>query len=234
MRNDLHEVLIERPRRGHRLKTARGNKPRAAEWTGEDSYADSYEPRQRRTKFFDDLLAPLRRWLRRQVGRPWNKIWSELTASIDTRSVVGRHLLDHVRQLVVISADYDAAQRAVILKPHLRRRSAPDEPVDGLYVDPRTGVLRWREPVPRRVLRRLPPAPRFDSAGNPIEFRPMAPTRGYFRGKGIWYEVEIAAIAPTTRSVPFDLMCNGFPFRITHKRQLNSRELLAAGLNNEA
>ena len=67
MRKDMHEVLIERPRGGHRRKTHRGNKPRVSEWTGEDSYASAYRPRQHRTKYFDDLLSPLERWLRKQV-----------------------------------------------------------------------------------------------------------------------------------------------------------------------
>jgi hypothetical protein len=234
MRTDLHEVLIERPRRGHRLKTARGNKPRAAEWIDEDSYADTYRPRRLRTKYFDDLLSPLRRWLRHQVDRPWNTVWSELAASIDTRSVVGQHLLDHVRDLVALDGEYDEAQRAVVLKPHLGRRRGRREPVDGLYVDPRTGLLRWREPPSRRALRRRPPQPVLDSEGRAVEFRSVTPTRLHLKRGGIWYEVDVAEVAPTTRRVPFDLACNGFQFQITRKRQLGSRELSAAKLTNDA
>jgi len=36
VRKDMHEVLIERPRRSHRRKTCHGDKPRVSEWTGED------------------------------------------------------------------------------------------------------------------------------------------------------------------------------------------------------
>lgn len=170
MRADLHEVLIERPRGGLRRKTARGNKPRAADWTGEDSCADSYDPGRHRTKCFDDLLSPLRRWLRSQVDRPWNKVWSELANGIDARSMSGAHLLDHVRELVTIDAEYDAARRTVVEKPHQRRYRREDAaPVDGLHVESRHDL-----------------ANRFQR------------------------------------------------FRITRKRQLNSRELLAARLNNDA
>ncbi len=119
MRSDLNEVLIERPRSGLRCKSARGNKPRAADRIGEDSYADSYRPRRLRTKYFDDLLSPLKRWLRSQVDRPWNKVWSELSASIDGRGVAGRHLLDHVCSLVTIQTEYDAKRRAVMPQPHV-------------------------------------------------------------------------------------------------------------------
>lgn len=51
---------------------------------------------------FDDKLGPARRWLRRQVGRPWDQVRSDLFARFDTRTTAGRHivfdhLLDEVR-----------------------------------------------------------------------------------------------------------------------------------------
>lgn len=234
MRADLHEVLIERPRRGDRPKTARGNKPRAVEWVDADSYPDSYRPRRQRTKYFDDLLSPLKRWLRAQVGRPWDKVWSELASGIDARSVVGRHLLDHVRCLVTSDSDYDATLRAAIYKPHVSPYHAARRTiVDGLYVDPRSGLLRWREPPPRCLRRHRPSLPILDGAGRPAETRVIAPTRLHLKRNGIWYEVEIAAV-PSRRNTPFDLEQNAQRFRITHKRQLNSRELSAAGLTNDA
>lgn len=46
---------------------------------------------------FHDKLAPAERWLARQVGRPWNKVRSELFARFDTRTTAGRHILfDHL------------------------------------------------------------------------------------------------------------------------------------------
>lgn len=231
MRADLHEVLIERPRSGHRRKTARGNKPRAADWIDEDSYADSYRPRRLRTKYFDDLLSPLKRWLRSQVDRPWNKVWSELSTGIDSRSVVGGHLLDHVCSLVTIQTEYDSKRRAVMPQPHVgfwKKRA----PVVGLYVDPRSGLLRWRDPPPRS--RDRPTLPLLDGDGKPVEFRRLSPTRLHLKRSGLWYEVEIAALSPNAPKASVDLVCNVYTFRITRKRQLNSRELTDAKLINDA
>ena len=46
---------------------------------------------------FHDKLAPAERWLARQVGRPWNKVRSELFARFDARTTAGRHVLfDHL------------------------------------------------------------------------------------------------------------------------------------------
>ena len=50
---------------------------------------------------FSDKLAPARRWLLRQVGRPWSKVRSELFARFDSRTTAGRHVLhDHLLRAV--------------------------------------------------------------------------------------------------------------------------------------
>lgn len=44
-----------------------------------------------------DKLRPLERWLDAQVGRPWNEVYAEIRASVDTRTTPGRHILyDHL------------------------------------------------------------------------------------------------------------------------------------------
>lgn len=237
MRSDLHEVLIERPRQGRRRKTDRGHKPRVGEWTGEDdSYADSYRPRRHRTKFFDDLLSPLRRWLRKQVDRPWDKVWSELASGIDSRSVVGRHLLDHVRGLVTLDGEYDPALRKVVGKPHQYRYARGEaRVVHGLYVDPRTKILRWREPPPRRALRRSEPEPVRHVDGSPADLRWLSPKRQVLKLSGIWYEVSLAELpAKSGRKAPHDLRYWTQRYLISSKRQLGTRELAEAKLSNDA
>ena len=56
-----------------------------------------YRPRKKVYRGQRDKLAPAERWLRRQIGRPWSKIRSELFARFDIRTTKGRHLLfDHL------------------------------------------------------------------------------------------------------------------------------------------
>jgi hypothetical protein len=45
-------------------------------------------------KLFYDKLSPATRWLESQVGRPWNKVYSELCAKFDRRSLAGMHVVD--------------------------------------------------------------------------------------------------------------------------------------------
>lgn len=237
MRSDLHEMLIERPRVGWRRKTDRGHKPRVGEWTGaDDSYAGSYRPRRHRTKYFDDQLSPLRRWLHRQVGRPWDTIWSELARSIDSRTVVGRHLLDHVRGLVALDVEQDPALRKFVNKPHdYRCIHGLPHMVDGLYVGPRTKLLRWRQPPSRSAQRRAEPEPIRHADGSPADLRQLSPERLALMLRGIWYEVTLAELPKKTGlRVQHDLSRSMDRYVIASKRQLGSRELVEARLSNDA
>jgi hypothetical protein len=60
-----------------------------------------YEPRRPVWREFSDKLGPARRWMRRQVGRPWNKVRGELFQRFDSRTTAGRHILfDHLLRSV--------------------------------------------------------------------------------------------------------------------------------------
>jgi hypothetical protein len=52
-----------------------------------------YEPRRPLRASFCDKLNPAERWLRSQVGRPWNKVRGELLQRFDTRTTAGRHVV---------------------------------------------------------------------------------------------------------------------------------------------
>ena len=43
-------------------------------------------------KEFSDLINPLKRYLRSCIGRPWNKVHSELSQKLDRRSISGSHI----------------------------------------------------------------------------------------------------------------------------------------------
>lgn len=55
--------------------------------------AHALEPRGRVLKDFDDRLAAPRRWLRSHVGRPWDKVRSEMFERFDPRTLAGRHII---------------------------------------------------------------------------------------------------------------------------------------------
>ncbi|MBK9261663.1 MAG: hypothetical protein IPM54_17890 [Polyangiaceae bacterium] len=144
MRKDMFEIIIERPRLGWRAKgkgryvTKRRTDPEAL---------PCKEPMWFRgqTKSLNENLAPLRRFLGRRVGRPWNAVWSELREFLSPKSAVQKHVYDHVLQYV--------ERNPVIIDgiPYHPTASGPNRdkfwPLSsygwrGFYVCPRTGLLR--------------------------------------------------------------------------------------------
>lgn len=84
-------------------------------------------------KEFSDNDNPLRRYLQKQVGRPWDAVYSEICAVADRRSLSGYHLLQHVGFEVELNCwvcDGEVYDHPSL--PHKPR---------GLYVHPDTGLL---------------------------------------------------------------------------------------------
>ena len=139
----MAKVVTERPRRGHANPSRKwGRRLARHEYDAED-HGRMRAPIARHHQYgwnakdFSDLLGPLRRYLRKQVGRPWNKVWSEISRTLDNRSLSGQHIFDHIRWEVTQHASLGADGR---LYDH--RWSRPT-PVSGLYVHPKTGLLGY-------------------------------------------------------------------------------------------
>lgn len=49
---------------------------------------------------FADKLAPIKRWLAKQLGRPWNKVKADIRAKFPANSLAGRHILEHINGYV--------------------------------------------------------------------------------------------------------------------------------------
>lgn len=88
--------------------------------------------RYRSGREFADKLNPIRRWLQKRVGRKWNDVKSEISATFDRRSLAGRHVLDHIDGYVDERWDpWNVASGSV------------DD--DGVYVEPeKKWSRRWR------------------------------------------------------------------------------------------
>jgi hypothetical protein len=150
MREDMDKVLIDRPRFGRSLRKM--NRMRAKQMAGNAPSKQGVR-RQRwenntKTKDFNDHLGPLRRYLAKQVGRPWNKVYSDISERIKPGHMMQEHLLEHVWGYVA--------------RPQIQRDGAwlwvrgdsgspfgvwtGGKPHDGqLYIHPKDGLLkRWK------------------------------------------------------------------------------------------
>ena len=86
MREDMFKVIVERPRWGSRhaarSKLRYDKVPDRKHATGRRMVLES----EGWTKCLNENLAPLKRYLSKQVGRPWDKVYSEICEHLDTSS----------------------------------------------------------------------------------------------------------------------------------------------------
>jgi hypothetical protein len=124
MREDMARVIVERPRLG-------GGRTRKGRAIAFDDLPAQEGMRRRYGRFGDrkmlnENLAPLRRYLDRQVGRPWDAVYSEIARHLRPDNAVQQHVRDHLADFVAVT-------------PHPRRYRFWHEP---FHVDPRDGLLK--------------------------------------------------------------------------------------------
>jgi hypothetical protein len=171
----MAKVVTESPRYGH----ANASRKWRRRLTTDDYELDDHGPTRvssaRRRQYgweckkFSDVIGPLRRYLRKQVGRPWDKVWSEISQTLDKRSLTGQHIFDHVR--------WEVEQHTWVADDggvYATGRRGGRWPVSGLYVHPTTRLLRYRDDVRAR------------SAGL---FEMRATLRGFGVTVGSWNDV---------------------------------------------
>ena len=95
----------------------------------------------RHSKWLNENLAPLRRYLERQVNRPWDKVWSDICENLSTASTVQQHVRDHIVDFVGVHSF--VKDGVVFVAPPRHGALQPlAESHYRLYVDPRSGLLR--------------------------------------------------------------------------------------------
>ena len=91
-----------------------------------------------RRAHFSDNLAPLERFLRSNVGRPWSVVYSELKGQLDGGSVTGQHVIQHLEDYMGQSYRYRP--------PVQQYRSRNDGVSLRFVVHPDTGLLCIADP----------------------------------------------------------------------------------------
>lgn len=144
----MFEVIIERPRYGSGARFRKGRTQEKSERAYDR--APKYQGMRQGglTTCLNENLAPLRRYLARQVGRPWNLVRSEMAAVISVQSAVQKHVLDHLKDYVyekvaVVDGELYALGKygPVLIRPSYRAT---------FYVCPRTGLLCRAKEVARK------------------------------------------------------------------------------------
>src|SRR5688572_15827420 len=219
----MAKVIVERPRTGGGIRYPRGSTRgyRRMEPNDLPRREGIKRPWARTSsqKWLNENLAPLRRYLLSNVGRPWDKVFSEISERIVLDSAVQLHIWQHVEQYVCFAAtrvgrEYVDSRDKVVYESFL--------------VDARTGLLRKNEGSwPWRADRFPWPQPDPDVIA--VDER-----RQYRRIDDIWYVITLEPL-PLERTGVWDVVhrkrgcelraaeivtCCGRDFYCAGKRQL--------------
>jgi hypothetical protein len=146
MRDDMAKVVTERPRRGHRNKSKKTTGRAIRRYDPDFDYDEPTRLPVARfrqygysAKDFSDLISPLKRFLRSCIGQSWKKVHSELSRKLDRRSLSGLHIWNHL--LAEIETDCYVGDDSLTYSNNRKYRTY-ERPVRGLYVHPKTDVIR--------------------------------------------------------------------------------------------
>lgn len=212
MRPDMQHLLVERGHAGRSwsFKRPKGWKARCRFRNEEDEQMESFiEPH--RWPAFSENLAPLYRFLEAQVGRPWDKVYSEIRAQVNADSAVQYHILQHLYDRLVVEV-WRGDDGQLWHRRWGEHRPLSESRWARLYVCPDTKLVRRikrRQETPRKQK----PPEHLPATGPDHEYRDLA---------GQWYEVWWGTINQ-----------NGTWVRaIVQKRQLGYKELRKLGLRD--
>ena len=238
MKKDFAKVIVERPRRGHSQRSGAKGEKRDLQRLPLDALAMRQSMRApygyNERKETHERLAPLRRYLSSQVGRPWDQVYSDICHVAKGDMINGRKLIDSLR--------WEGDQNVNIVDGVLVGRWGYTVGGGELFVHPESGLLSRAETRPRR---RWLPQTRFEIVVDDALHR-------YVKLDGIWYFVTLAAIpGEEVTERPYDMVLKespfpkhlqpawgneftrnwGAPLYAAEKRQANKREIqrLAAG-----
>jgi hypothetical protein len=181
MRSDMARVIVERPRipafkvRKGRALPLDDMPTRKGMRRGHAEHGD--------VKELNENLTPLRRYLESQVGRPWDKVYSEIAVHLRVDSAVQQHVREHLRDFVAVKPRrLNQGWRSMVRGALWWQR---------LYVDPVTGLLCRTDRLPeekarhRRAGQSVPAAPVMIALAADRELRLI---------DGFWYEVRLAPL----------------------------------------
>lgn len=149
MRADMAKVIVERPRVGSRLPSRKKGYRKYVQKTGVENLPIR-EPMlghwRGERKSLNEHLGPMRRFLRSNIGRPWNKVHQELCEHVSFDNPVQSHVLTHVFDFVKQHVEFRGLD--IFESQGWRRMRAL--PAGTMYICPKTGLLR----VVRKKVRR--------------------------------------------------------------------------------
>ena len=180
MRDDMAKLLVTTPRIGSSLKNQEVKKDRRSKSYEDLPSKSSMRPKSARwteRKELNEYLNPLIRYLRKNCGKPWDKVYSNICANMDRRTVVQEHIFMHLFDFVVVKPSYIDGE------PYRNTYGAMKLYKTGstFYVD-KNGILK--EPKNKR--------PKYSQIKNPnIRY---INDNTYVKNNKVWFQATLVAL----------------------------------------
>lgn len=210
MRKDIAKVIVERPRLGSRSATSDDPKGYKGRLLGRDGDFEDLPAKESMTRKYgsgkqlNENLAPLRRFLLKNAGRPWDKVYSEISEQIDLNSTVKRHIWQHVFDTVEKNT-FIGPDGEVWCRGKYRGGDSPiaDAYFSVLYVHPVDGLLKKIKKNKKHEGYEAVYAKRANAERGLDDVKTLDGVR-YEKQKGIWYLVELKPIPrPVSQIIQF-------------------------------
>lgn len=172
MRQDMAKVIVTRARLGGGM-TRKGRVDEFENTPAIESMTRKHKAAYN-NKQLNEYLSPLYRYLDKQVGRPWNDVYSEIRSQIKTGHTVQEHVLIHVKERIYENTFIEGDKIYC-----LRWGSKIELHSGALYVDD-CGILRKNKVSARKVKTN-------HSSKNYFIVDGVI----YFKTSGIWYKADI-------------------------------------------
>ena len=143
-------------------------------------------------KEFGENLAPLKRYIEKQIGRPWDKVRSEMNENLSINSTIDMHVWQHVEDYIEEKTICDKKGK-VFFYPEYFHYSIDDTAFEGaiplkhswsiVYVCPKNGCLKKNKDYKNALWKR----PEFPKLNRVI----VDTAHQLHQIFGVWYEITL-------------------------------------------
>ena len=209
MRPDFNKLLVERERPRSWMKFGYTRKNKNLNAATDQLGIGGREGMRKRHKIsgdyknFNENLNPLKSWIHSQLGKKWDKSYSDLRKTFDCRGVINNHILEHlfdyieintklVDGVVMVLDGYNGSKGYVPLKKRFSSSYRHD-----YYVCPKDGTVKSMVKQPRRSVIKQQEADaqkKKDSV-----FRDLGDKHLHLEEDGVWYVYDVEVLPPVVK-----------------------------------
>lgn len=155
------------------------------------------------TKSFGEHLSPLYGLVRKNVGRKWDKVYSELKQAFDARSATGNHIFQHLYdQLAKPAETYIGEDDKVWVRYNYGNDKPIRESYYEFYVDPRNGILKRN--LQHKTRRQVERQRVIEKEREQAKVKRVINTETELHNvNGVWFEVKFKTFGGTTKQTKF-------------------------------